>query len=144
MENTQTNKYHQTGERWGFYSFMGKSIGMTPEVASDKNARRAYILGYLARQKPSFYKQKQALSRAFDISKKYKLPGNRVYQGFGSEKYGQTQVRKALDERFFGDLIKEDKETTKEKVLDTYELMQDYIPGRWNDLSPHANAIASD
>lgn len=126
MENTQTNKYHQTGERWGFYSFMGKSIGMTPEVASNKNARRAYVLGYLARQKPSLYKQREALGRAFEIAKEYRLPGNRVYQGFGSEKHGQTQVRKALDERFFGDLIKEDKEPTEEKVLDTYEMMHRY------------------
>ena len=126
MENTQTNKYRQTGETWGFYSFMGNSIGMTPQVASDKNARRAYILGYLARQKPSLYKQKQALSRAFDIAREYKLPGNRVYQGFGSVKHGQTQVRKALDEMFFGDLIKEDKKPTEEQVLDTYEMMHRY------------------
>jgi len=127
MENTQTNKYRQTGERWGFYSFMGKSIGMTPEVAANKNARRAYILGYLARQKPSTYKQQQAMGKAFDICKKYGLPGNRVYQGFGSEKHGQTQVRKSLDEMFFGDLIKEEKDkSSEERVLDTYDVMTRY------------------
>jgi hypothetical protein len=43
-----TEKYRQTSARWGEYKFAGSNIGMTPNIARNKEARIAYIMGYLA------------------------------------------------------------------------------------------------
>ena len=61
------NKYTQTSKRWGTYKFAGNEIGMTPNIARNKEARLAYIMGHLAAKSNEELQRYEAKREKFDL-----------------------------------------------------------------------------
>jgi len=68
-------EYKQTSNRWGYYKFAGNNIGMTPNIARNKEARISYIMGYLAARNKNIEKYEARRQR-------YSLPDRPFNAGY--------------------------------------------------------------
>jgi hypothetical protein len=120
-------KYNQTSERWGEYSFAGHKIGMTPNIARNKAARISYIMGHLAKKGDS-----DTLDRMEARREKHELPLRPFNAGWrnahrkGLGEFVESQPTRGKDPRY--------REVVEEP--DCFEIMQGtyaFTDSQWNE-----------
>jgi hypothetical protein len=117
--------YKQTSKNWGYYTLGKRKIGMTPNIAGNKQARVSYLLGTLGAENI------ENLQRYESRRLRYNLPLRPFNAGYRNSMEGRL-------EKPFG--YNCSSQNDPENNLDLYALMEKNRRGQlpdwaWQDLS---------